>query len=270
MREGTRPGSRLSKLEQDLSAGCRLEFSISESPEVKLKWQKDYGGEVGGIVDSDALCDEWWGLREYIAQNRHLSLEQLVKLLLTDATVAELYPSMKLLASVLMVIPVSTADSERAFSTLKRVKTRLRSSLKTSTLNNLLTISIDGPHIGDFNFEEAATVWFMGSANFHKLFVDGRALFGYVTPDAGPAGNDFMTMHGIKMEDLPALVAGFDDAVTTIKTTEDGGSSKTDKIANPLQKLTVGQAGKKKSRRQSAPPFYWSRVSKAFDTLKKC
>ncbi|XP_078679314.1 uncharacterized protein LOC144914964 [Branchiostoma floridae x Branchiostoma belcheri] len=52
-----------------------------------------------------------------------------------------------------------TADCERAFSTLKRVKTRLRSRLKTSTLNNLLKISIDGPHIDDFNFEEAATVW---------------------------------------------------------------------------------------------------------------
>ncbi|KAI8487154.1 hypothetical protein Bbelb_349520 [Branchiostoma belcheri] len=111
---------------------------------------------------------------------------------------------------------------------------------------------------------------FMGSTDFHKLVVEGRALFAYVTPDTGPAGNDFMTMHGIKMEDLPALVAGFDDAVTTIKTTEDGGSSKTDKIANPLQKLTVGQAGKKKGWKQSAPPFYWSRVSKAFDTLKKC
>ncbi|KAI8497683.1 Cytoplasmic dynein 1 heavy chain 1 [Branchiostoma belcheri] len=48
----------------------------------------------GGIVDSDALCEEWWGLREYIAQTRHLPQEQLVKLLLTDATVAELYPSM--------------------------------------------------------------------------------------------------------------------------------------------------------------------------------
>ncbi|KAI8517559.1 hypothetical protein Bbelb_035760 [Branchiostoma belcheri] len=119
--------------------------------------------------------------------------------------------------------------------------------------------------------EKSGASLFMGYTNFHKLFVDGRALFGYVTPpDAGPAGNDFMTMHGIKMEDLPVLVAGVNNAVTTIKTTEDGGSSKTDKIANPLQKLTVGQAGKKKGRRQWAPPFYWSRVSKAFDTLKKC
>ncbi|KAI8517499.1 hypothetical protein Bbelb_035160 [Branchiostoma belcheri] len=43
------------------------------------------------------------------------------------------------------------------------------------------------------------------------------------------------------------------------------------KIAHPLQKLTVGQAGKGKGRRQSAPPFSWSpECQKAFDTLKKC
>ncbi|XP_078616902.1 zinc finger protein 862-like [Branchiostoma floridae x Branchiostoma japonicum] len=213
MREGAGPFTNLSKLEQDLSAGGRLEaFSISVSPAQKLKWQKEvrepfidnllenlqerfdstellssfvvldpsqmpqdmpedhgcakvlclaahYGGEVGGIVDQDALCHEWLNLREFIAQNRHLSQEELIKLLLTEPTMAELYPSMKLLASALMVVPVSTADSERAFSTLKRVKTRLRSSMKMETLNQLLTISIDGPEVDDFDFDAAATAW---------------------------------------------------------------------------------------------------------------
>ncbi|KAI8502634.1 hypothetical protein Bbelb_193360 [Branchiostoma belcheri] len=66
---------------------------------------------------------------------------------------------MKLLASVLVVIPDSTADSERAFSTLNRVKTRLRSSLKNETLHQPLTISIDGTDTESFDFEEAATTW---------------------------------------------------------------------------------------------------------------
>lgn len=69
-----------------------------------------YGGNVRGIVEPDAVSDEWYSLREYIRRNNRLSQEQLVKLLLTEDTMAELYPSMRLLASVLMVIPVSTAD----------------------------------------------------------------------------------------------------------------------------------------------------------------
>ena len=108
-----------------------------------------YGGDVGGIVEPD---DGWNSLREYIRQNNHLSQEQLVKLLLT-----ELYLRMRLLASVLMVIPVSTADSERSFSTLKRVKTSLRSRMTNKTLNALLTISIDGPSVSDF--DRAVSAW---------------------------------------------------------------------------------------------------------------
>ncbi|KAI8487239.1 hypothetical protein Bbelb_350370 [Branchiostoma belcheri] len=40
--------------------------------------------------------------------------------------------------------------------------------------------------IADWNLPE-----FMGYTDFHKLFVEGRALFAYVTPDTGPAGNDY-------------------------------------------------------------------------------
>ncbi|XP_035663704.1 uncharacterized protein LOC118407347 [Branchiostoma floridae] len=119
-----------------------------------------HGGAVNGIVDHVALDDEWLSLRTYMRRGKgHLSQEQLVRSLLTDATLALLYPNMRLLASVLMVIPVSTADSERSFSTLKRIKTRLRSRLSNAVLNDLLTISIDGPHVNDFDFARAVTKW---------------------------------------------------------------------------------------------------------------
>ncbi|KAI8516309.1 hypothetical protein Bbelb_048900 [Branchiostoma belcheri] len=118
-----------------------------------------YGDEAEGIVDPKALDDEWLSLRQYMMQTSNLSHEGLVRSLLADATLGRLYSNMRLLASVLMVIPVSTADSERSFSTLKRVKTRLRSRLSTSVLNHLLTISIDGPHVDAFDFDSAVTKW---------------------------------------------------------------------------------------------------------------
>ncbi|KAI8487203.1 hypothetical protein Bbelb_350010 [Branchiostoma belcheri] len=40
---------------------------------------------------------------------------------------------------------------------------------------------------GRVHLKRFADCKFMALTNFHKLFVDGRALFGYVTPDAGPA-----------------------------------------------------------------------------------
>ncbi|KAI8497671.1 hypothetical protein Bbelb_243230 [Branchiostoma belcheri] len=88
-----------------------------------------YGDEVEEIVHPEALDDEWLSLRQYIGQTNNLSQERLVRSLLADATLGRLYPNMRLLALVLMVIPVSTADTQRSFSTLKRIKTRLRSRL---------------------------------------------------------------------------------------------------------------------------------------------
>ena len=49
------------------------------------------------------------------------------------------------------------ADCERGFSTMKRVKTPLRNRLGEATLDNLLTISIEGPE--DFNFESVCDRW---------------------------------------------------------------------------------------------------------------
>ena len=63
------------------------------------------------------------------------------------------------LAAIAALVPVSTAECERAFSSMKRVKTELRNRLKTSTLDCLMRISIEGPPSSDFNFERAADIW---------------------------------------------------------------------------------------------------------------
>ena len=52
-----------------------------------------------------------------------------------------------------------TADCERGFSAVKRIKTVLRNRLKTQTLDCLMRISVEGPELENFNFENAATVW---------------------------------------------------------------------------------------------------------------
>ena len=43
------------------------------------------------------------------------------------------------------VLPASSAQVERMFSTMKRVKDARRSKLKSSTLDNLIRISSEGP-----------------------------------------------------------------------------------------------------------------------------
>ena len=83
----------------------------------------------------------------------------MVKLLVTDVTLRTMFPQLTKLASIAAILPVSTAECERAFSAMKRIKTKLRNQMKTSTLDCLMRISIEGPEIGDFNFEKAADFW---------------------------------------------------------------------------------------------------------------
>ena len=56
-----------------------------------------------------------------------------------------------------LVLPVSTTDCERCFSTMNQVKTELRIRMNTTTLDRLLRVKIEGPE--DFPHIEAATRW---------------------------------------------------------------------------------------------------------------
>ena len=62
------------------------------------------------------------------------------------------YPLVSKLAYLLLTLHVSSVDCERVFSRQNLIKTRLRSRLKTDNLEYLMTISMEGPPISDFDF----------------------------------------------------------------------------------------------------------------------
>ena len=52
---------------------------------------------------------------------------------------------------LLFTIPISNAKLERMFSTLKRILTNLRSSIKEARLENILRIMEEGPLWEDYD-----------------------------------------------------------------------------------------------------------------------
>ena len=86
-------------------------------------------------------------------------MHEIFKLLCTDNVLHDMFSQLAKLAAIGVLIPVSTAECERAFSTMNRIKTDLRNHLKTSSLDCLMRISIEGPPIAQFNFERAADIW---------------------------------------------------------------------------------------------------------------
>ena len=88
------------------------------------------------LVDSKILNVEWCGLRTYMILNYQSKTMKEVLISLSDnkSVLSTVYPNFCKLAQVCL-LPRNTADCERAFSTMRRVKSHLRSQMNNSTLH---------------------------------------------------------------------------------------------------------------------------------------
>ena len=64
-----------------------------------------------------------------------------------------------LLVEMMVAVSPSTAQCERGFSAMNRIKTPQRNALASSTLNDLMTICVDGPSLEDFDPTAAVNAW---------------------------------------------------------------------------------------------------------------
>lgn len=119
-----------------------------------------YGKGDNPDVDIDALKVEWEGFKFLMFDTYCQShMKEVLKLIVADRTTSHLYPQLRKLAAIALVLPVSTAECKRAFSTMNRVKTDLRNRLNTRNLDHLIRISINGPCLDDYDFNKTATSW---------------------------------------------------------------------------------------------------------------
>lgn len=127
-----------------------------------------YGdGEIATIVAhftttvvKDTLLQEWACFKHLlVAEFKEMSIRDIMSTLSANATISSLYPTLSKLASIALIVPVSTADCERGFSTMNRIKTDSRNRLKTGTLDKLIRLSSEGPELDRFDFERAASIW---------------------------------------------------------------------------------------------------------------
>ena len=71
------------------------------------------------------------------------------------------YPKLVWIAEIILSLPMSNARPERGASAVKRVKSRLRSSMTNQMVEALLHISINGPPVGEAQelVKEAVEAW---------------------------------------------------------------------------------------------------------------
>ena len=105
-------------------------------------------------LEKEALVSEWNDFNDNLLRynNADAVLSSLVKC-------KDLFPNLFHIATHLLVVPMHSADCERGFSAMARIKNKLRSRLTNQTLNSLMFISIEGPDIQNFDFKTVLNKW---------------------------------------------------------------------------------------------------------------
>ena len=84
------------------------------------------------------------------------------------------WPNILLICQLLFSLPFSSGQVERIFSTLKVIKTDRRTRFHTSSLCDLLDISVEGPGLGDFSPDRAIELWWKDCATTRRVNQSAR------------------------------------------------------------------------------------------------
>lgn len=72
---------------------------------------------------------------------------------------ARKWPNILLMCELSFSLPCATSRVEQIFSKLKIVKTKRRTNLNTTTLNDLLEVNVEGPSLASFKPDNAVDLW---------------------------------------------------------------------------------------------------------------
>ncbi|XP_060768482.1 zinc finger protein 862-like [Neoarius graeffei] len=114
-------------------------------------------------INESQLLQEWQAFQVLVTSGILKEKSQLEVLTAMASGYEELhllYPNLSLLSAIALTIPVSSVNCERDFSAMNRIKTDLRSRLQGDSLTACMTISINGPPVGQFNYSRALELFF--------------------------------------------------------------------------------------------------------------
>ncbi|KAL5021839.1 hypothetical protein ScPMuIL_000994 [Solemya velum] len=107
--------------------------------------QKTLCEHYDGEIDPTATMQEFSSFKLYLHKYKEKKFDTILSSLL-GTSLRSLYLNLARLAEICLVIPASTADRERGFSAMKRVKTDLMNRLSQKILNAMMMVSVQVLH----------------------------------------------------------------------------------------------------------------------------
>ena len=108
-----------------------------------------------------AIQDQWISLKVQVnGQLRKLDYGSLWEALLTKVPYKTDFADVLHLVELVLVLPISAAQCERAVSAQNRIKSSTRATLNVSVLEDLIRLSSEGPPVSEFDPTPAVNRWF--------------------------------------------------------------------------------------------------------------
>ena len=114
------------------------------------------------LINKEELMGEWELFKNSAGPSfpfHSMNAQEVMTTLVSRSDLSNLFPNLFKLALAALLIPTSTADCERGFSALKRVKSPLRNRLSNIITVHLLFITMEGPPLEHYDFDAACTDW---------------------------------------------------------------------------------------------------------------
>ncbi len=97
-------------------------------------------------VNPEQTEAEWKIFRRMMfTKFKNSTAKEVINALVSNTTLGSAFPNLVTLATIVSILPVTTATVERSFSNMKLVKTRLRNQLSDNTLDQAMRVCIEGP-----------------------------------------------------------------------------------------------------------------------------
>ncbi|XP_061174866.1 zinc finger protein 862-like [Saccostrea echinata] len=122
--------------------------------------------------ERDNIHTEYQNLKAYMAPYKTMPIYD-AYLSLVQTGVPSLRNIVKVV-ELMLCLSCSTAKCERVFSSLKLLKTRLRSSLTQDNLNSQLQIMVEGPSLAEFKPDLAIEKWLNSTSDGKGRHINGH------------------------------------------------------------------------------------------------
>jgi len=111
-------------------------------------------------VECSQITAEWTSLKTsfYNKNDWEKKLEKVTWMEL-NREFRDMCPNVLSLVDLVLTLPASTSECERGFSSMKQIKSDWRSSLKSSTLSDLMTVKLHSAAIEQYDPTAAVEMW---------------------------------------------------------------------------------------------------------------